>query len=66
MPIKKGRKPAKGKTTKRRKKVGTGASCETKTYKSPARAEGAAAMARSILPKSKKVTVDGKKVIICP
>ncbi len=65
MPKAKSRKATKP-ATKRRKKVGSSGTCETKTYKSQARAEGAASMARAILPKSKKVTVDGKKVIICP
>lgn len=53
-------------TTRRRKKVsGIGAGCSKKTYKSPAAAKGAASAFRSVLPKSAKVSVKGKSVIVC-
>jgi len=52
-------------TRKKARKRKVGSTCKKSTYKSPAAAKGAASMARKILPKSKKVTVEGKSVVVC-
>lgn len=59
------RKPGRPRKSRARKVAETGANCSKKTYKSPAAAKGAASAFRSVLPKSAKVSVKGKSVVIC-